>query len=33
MIGGDEICETLTTSLIIKLNDNDSVKWFIKCEQ
>ncbi len=33
MTGGDEICEALTTSLIIKLNDNDSVKRFIKCEQ
>ncbi len=33
MISGDEICETLTTSLIIKLNNNDNVKRFIKCEQ
>jgi hypothetical protein len=33
MTGGDEICEALITSLIIKLNDNDSVKRFIKCEQ
>lgn len=33
MTSGDEICETLTTSLIIKLNDNDNVKRFIKCEQ
>ncbi len=32
MLGGDEICEALTTSLITKLNDDDNVERFIKCE-
>ncbi len=33
MIGAYEICEALITSLITKLNDDDNVKRFIKCEQ